>query len=102
MSRPLTFGVFRKEKGQRKSGAMRGERVIAGRGRALRHVLFQAAAPTACHYPVLKPVAQALDIRGKPHKLIIIAIARRLITTASVILKTSVPWPIQLERCHSC
>ena len=74
------------------SGAMRGRRAIAGGRRALRHVLFQAALAAACHNPVLKPVAQRLKMRGKPHKLVIVAIARRLVTIANAILKTGVPW----------
>tara|TARA_B100000949_G_C14089223_1_gene369239 strand:- start:249 stop:422 length:174 start_codon:yes stop_codon:yes gene_type:complete len=57
----------------------------------LRHVLFQAALAAASHNPVLKPVAQALKIRGKPHKLVIVAIARRLVTIANAILKTGIP-----------
>jgi transposase len=45
-------------------------------GRYLRHVLFQAALAAACHNPVLKPVARRLKEGGKPHKVVIIAIAR--------------------------
>jgi len=74
------------------SGTMRGKRAIAGGRRALRHVLFQAALAAACHNPVLKPVAQRLKMRGKPHKLVIVAIARRLVTIANAILKTGVLW----------
>ena len=74
------------------SGSMRGRRAIAGGRRALRHVLFQAALAATCHNPVLKPVAQRLKMRGKPHKLVIVAIARRLVTIANAILKTGVPW----------
>lgn len=74
------------------SGTMRGKRAIAGGRRALRHVLFQAALAAACHNPVLKPVAQRLKERGKPHKLVIVAIARRLVTIANAILKTGTPW----------
>lgn len=80
------------------SGAMRGKRAIAGGRRALRHVLFQAALAAACHNPVLKPIAQALKRRGKPHKLVIVAIARRLVTIANAILKTGVPWKTQPGR----
>lgn len=79
------------------SGAMKGRRVIAGGRRSLRHVLFQAALAAACHNPVLKQVAKRLKERGKPHKLVIIAIARRLITTANAIIKTDTPWRIQLD-----
>jgi transposase len=78
------------------SGTMRGRRAIAGGRRALRHVLFQAALAAACHNPALKSVAQRLKTRGKPHKLVIIAIARRLITIANAILKIGVPWQPQV------
>ncbi|WP_035725968.1 transposase, partial [Fodinicurvata fenggangensis] len=78
------------------SGTKRGRRMIAGGRRALRHVLFQAALAAACHNPVLKSVARRLKERGKPHKLVIIAIARRLITTANAILKSGLPWRHQV------
>ncbi|WP_244271331.1 IS110 family transposase [Thalassospira sp. GB04J01] len=74
------------------SGVMRGRRAIAGGRRALRRVLFQAALAAAYHNPMLKPVAQRLKERGKPHKLVIIAIARRLIAIANAILKTGETW----------
>jgi transposase len=74
------------------SGSMRGRRAIAGGRRALRHVLFQAALAAACHNLVLKPVAQHLQMRGKPHKLVIAAIVRRLVTIANAIPKKGVPW----------
>lgn len=79
------------------SGTMRGQRAIAGGRRALRRVLFQAALAAACHNPVLKLVAKRLKERGKPHKLVIIAIARRLITIANAILKTGTQWKQQLH-----
>ena len=77
------------------SGKMRGRRAIAGGRRALRHVLFQAALAAACHNPVLKPVAKHLKERGKPHKLVNVAIACRLVTIENAILKTGVPWQSQ-------
>jgi transposase len=80
------------------SGAMRGRRAIAGGRRSLRHVLFQAALAAACHNPVLKPVARRLKEGGKPHKVVIIAIARRLITIANAILKTGETWRHQTSR----
>jgi len=80
------------------SGAMRGKRAIAGGWCALRHVLFQAALAAACRNTVLKPVAQALKIRGKPHKLIIVTIARRRVTIANAILEAGVSWLSQPSR----
>lgn len=61
---------------------MRGRRAIAGGRRSLRHMLFQAALAAAYHNPVLKAVAKRLNERGKPHKLVIVAIARRLVAIA--------------------
>jgi transposase len=58
-------------------------------------VLFQAALAAARHNPDLKPVAKRLKERGKAHKLVIIAIARRLVTIANAIIKTGTPWQIQ-------
>lgn len=78
------------------SGTMGGRRAIAGGRRALRHMLFQAALAAACHNPVLKPVAKRLKDRRKPHKLIIVAIARRLVAIANAILKTWAPWRPQI------
>lgn len=72
------------------SGAMRGKRVIPGGRRSLRHVLFQAGLAAACH----NPVAKRMKERGKPHKLVIVAIARRLVTIANAVLKTGEPWRI--------
>ena len=77
------------------SGAMRGRRMIAGGRRALRHVLFQAALAAACHNPILKVVAKRLKEKGKPHKLVIITIARRLITIANAVLRSGLPWQPQ-------
>ena len=74
------------------SGEMRGRRAIARGRRSVLHVLFQAELAAATHSPVLQPVGQRPKMRGKPHKLVIVAIARRLVTIANAILKTGVPW----------
>ena len=66
------------------SGAMRGNRTIAGGRLSLRHVLFQAALAAACHNPILK--------------LVIISIARRLVIIANAITKTGTPWQVQLSE----
>ena len=77
------------------SGAMRGRRAIAGGRRSIRHLLVQAALAAANHNPVLKPVAKRLKERGKSHKLVIIAIERRLVIIANAIIKTGVPWQLR-------
>lgn len=73
--------------------AMRGRKTIAGGRRSMRHVLFQAFA-AACQNPVLNPVAKRLEERGKPDKLVIIAIARKLVTNAHAIVKTGIQWKL--------
>jgi transposase len=77
---------------------MRGRRGIAGGRRAQHYVLYQAALAAACHNPVLKPVAKPLKGHGKPHKLVIVAIARRLVVIANAIFKTGVPWQLQPDQ----
>ena len=74
------------------SGVMRGRRAVAGGRCALRQVLYQAALAAACHNPAPKPLAKRLTGRGKPRKIVIIAIARRLVTIANVILQTDETW----------
>jgi len=35
-----------------------------------------------------------MKLRGKPHKLVIVVIAQRLVTIANAVLKTGLPWRI--------
>ena len=72
----------------------RGSGAMCGR-RAKRHVLFQAALAAACHSPLLKAVAKRPKEKGKPHKLVIVAIAWRLITIVNAVLKSGTPWQYQ-------
>jgi transposase len=70
------------------SGAMRGKRAIGGGRRLLRHAMFQAARVASHHNPVLKTLADRLRAAGKPHKVVIIAVARKLATVANALCKT--------------
>jgi len=74
------------------SGNMRGKRSIGGGRSQVRHVLFQAALVAAQHNPVLRVFAKRLRERGKPHKVIITAVARKLLTIANAICKRQSPW----------
>ncbi|MTH62637.1 IS110 family transposase [Paracoccus litorisediminis] len=76
------------------SGTLRGKRVIAGGRRALRHVMFQAALVAAHHNPSLKSFADRLRDAGKPHKVIITAVARKLVTIANALCKSRQKWTI--------
>lgn len=72
----------------RDGGAMRGRRMMAGDRIGLPQVPHQAALAAACHNPVLRPVAERLKERGKPHEPVVVAIAGRLIAIANAILKS--------------
>ncbi|MCU9837638.1 transposase [Ruegeria sp. WL0004] len=74
------------------SGAMRGRRAIGGGRRLLRHVMFQAALVASNHNPVLKVFADQLRAIGKPHKVIITAIARKLVTITNALCKSRQKW----------
>lgn len=77
------------------SGAMRGKRVIGGGRRLLRHVLFQAALVASHHNPSLKIFADRLRKAGKPHKVIIVAVARKLVTIVNTLCKSRQNWNIE-------
>lgn len=74
------------------SGTLRGKRAIAGGRRALRHVMFQAALVAAHHNAIMKAFADRLRKAGKPHKVIITAVARKLVTIANALCKSGQKW----------
>ena len=74
------------------SGTLRGKRTIAGGRRALRHVMFQAALVAAHHNPSLKTFAERLRQAGKPHKVIMIAVARKLVILANALCRSRQKW----------
>lgn len=74
------------------SGTLRGKRAIAGGRRALRHVMFQAALVAAHHNPSLRSFADRLCKAEKPHKVIITAVARKLVTIAYALCKSRQKW----------
>ncbi len=54
--------------------------------------MFQAALVAAHHTPTMKTFANRLRKAGKPHKAIIIAVARNLIILANALSKTRQKW----------
>mgnify|MGYP001627152616 CR=1 FL=1 len=74
------------------SGTLRGKRTIAGGRRALRHVMFQAALVAAHHNPSMKAFADRLRKAGKPHKVIITAVSRKLVNLANALCKSRQKW----------
>lgn len=69
------------------SGTMRGRRMIWGGRTDLRRALYLAARSAALHHPPMRAKYDALRAAGKPYKVAIIAIARRLITIANHMIK---------------
>lgn len=76
------------------SGTLRGKRAIGGGRRQLRHVLFQAALVASHHNPVLKTFADRLRAAGKPHKVIVVAVARKLVTIANALCRSRQTWAV--------
>ena len=79
----------------RDSGQMRGKRMIGGGRRALRQVLHQAALAASIHNADLKLFADRLRKEGKPHKVVVTAVARKLVVIANALCKSRQPWAAQ-------
>jgi transposase len=76
----------------RDSGQFKGHRFIGGGRARPRRLLYLAAMTARRHDPGLKAFAERLIGYGKPPKVIIIAIARRLIEAANLVLARGAPW----------
>lgn len=71
----------------RDSGAMRGRRTIRGGRLKVRRVLYMAATVAARFNPILKAFYQRLVASGKPKKLALTAVMRKLIVLLNQLLK---------------
>ena len=76
----------------RDSGQWKGLRFISGGRARPRRMLFLAALSARRHDPRLKAFADGLAARGKPAKLVIVAVMRRLIEDANLVLSRGTPW----------
>jgi transposase len=74
------------------SGTMKGMRCIFGGRAAVRRVLFMAAQSAGQHNPVLKAFQQKLQDAGKPPKVAIVAVMRKMITTLNAMLRDGRSW----------
>lgn len=76
----------------RDSGQWKGLRFIqGGRGRPRRMLYLAALSAKRCD-PALKAFANGLLQRGKPAKLVIVAVMRKLIEAANLVLERGQPW----------
>jgi transposase len=76
----------------RDSGSMRGARTIRGGRPEVRRVLYLAALSAARPAGPLKDFADRLRARGKRAKVVLIAVARKLLVIANAVGRTGPPW----------
>jgi transposase len=78
------------------SGKHKGERHIAGGRDRLRRSLYAAALPASFRWnAALIALYRRLIARGKPHKLALVACARKLIIFANTVVQRGTPWLTQ-------
>jgi len=76
----------------RDSGTMRGKRKIRGGRATVRSALYMAAVAAVRWNPPLRDTYQRLRAAGKPAKLAIIAVMRKLVVTLNAIIRDKTPW----------
>lgn len=76
----------------RDSGKLSAPRhVVAGRG-SVRRCLYMAAVVAMRRNPLMRDFAARLRARGKPFKVVVTAVMRKLLVTLNAILRTGKPW----------
>jgi transposase len=81
----------------RQSGQWRGRSFICGGRASVRTALFMGALVARRHNPVLKAFFERLIAAGKPKKVAIIAVARKLLTILNAIVRDGTPWKGTVE-----
>jgi transposase len=76
----------------RRSGTMNAPARIGGGRAAVRNAIYMAAVTAARHNPVLRPFYERLIATGKPVKVALIAVMRRLVVFANAVLRSGQPW----------
>ncbi len=76
----------------RDSGNYKGQRFIAGGRSRPRRMLYLAAIVAKRYDPALKAFAKRLTDKGKPTKVAVVAVMRKLIEAANLILARGQPW----------
>jgi transposase len=76
----------------RDSGPFRGERHIAGGRTRPRKLVYLAALVASRRDPALRALAERLKAKGKKPKVAIVAVMRKLIEWANLVLARGTPW----------
>lgn len=74
------------------SGKMSGRSRMQGGRRTVRSALYMAAVVALRRNPVMKRYYERLVAEGKPKKVALVAIMRKLMVVANQLLKTNQPW----------
>lgn len=78
----------------RQSGQWKGRSFIGGGRTTVRTALYMGALVAMRHNPVLRAFFQRLRMAGKPAKVALIAVARKLLTILNAIVRDRRPWQI--------
>jgi len=76
----------------RDSGLMRGRRAIAGGRTSVRAVLYMAALTAIRRRSPFRAFYDQLTARGRPKKVALVAVMRKLLTILNAILRDHTPW----------
>jgi transposase len=82
----------------RDSGQLRGARVIRGGRAEVRAALFMAALTARQHDPFLKTFYERLRAHGKPYKVAMVAVVRKLLTMLNAMLRSATAWNPPVAR----
>ena len=85
----------------RDSGSMKGGRHVSGGRRRPRDVLYMAAMAACMYNPEMAEAYGRLKERGKPHKVAVTAIMRKLIVTANALLRDRRMWEDRMADAAS-
>jgi transposase len=83
----------------RDSGRWSGRRFVAGGRAAVRSVVYMASHAARRWNPALRAFADRLAAAGKPPKVVLIAVARKLLVIANAILRDNKPWEDLAGKC---
>jgi transposase len=83
------------------SGRRRGRRRVAGGRADVRAVLYMAALTARRHNPALKAFADRLRAAGKPAKVVLTAVARKLVVIANAVIRSGQPWSEERALRHA-
>ena len=79
----------------RQSGQWKGRSFIGGGRAGVRTALYMGAVTASRHNPVLKLFRERLLAAGKPPKVALIALARKLLTILNAVIRDHQPWRTQ-------